>query len=435
MNTKDQNSEKYLKAFNSYFNGQAKQSFHKIREDAIDNFDKLGFPSTKKEEWRFTNIAGIAKSDFKIAKRNLVDQVTEKDVESFLYKNWQGTQIVFIDGFFSEKLSKIENISDKISIKPLSAHLESDNDFVSEKISQLASYENEAFVALNTAFTTEGCAITIPDNIVEKNGVHIVNIAASAGCLSNPRNMLICGKNSEALVVESYHTLSDEEVFVNSVTEIFMDENANLYHYKLQNESFKSNHIGNTAINQKANSNYISASFDFGGKLVRNNISTELDGEGINSTLNGLYIAKDAQHIDNHTFIDHAKAHCESHELYRGILKDQAKGVFSGKILVRQDAQKTDAKQSNNCLLLSEDAQIDAKPQLEIYADDVKCTHGATVGQLDESALFYFRARGIPKEKALSMLTYAFAEEVITGVKSKPLQDQVEQLLLQRLSS
>lgn len=435
MTTKDQHTEKYLQAFNTYFNGEVKQPFHKIRVEAVENFGKLGFPTTKNEDWRFTNIATIVKSDFAIATSKNVSQVTAKDIEPFLLQGWKGVRIVFIDGFFSKNLSKLDNTSDALSVEPFSEHLNANNDLVNDTLSKIASYKDEAFTALNTAFTTEGCVVNIPDKGTVGNGIHILHIAASNQTLSSPRNMIICGKSSEALVIESYHTLCDEDIFVNCVTEISINENALLYHYKLQDESQKSFHIGNTVIIQKAHSNYISASFDFGGKLVRNNISTELGGEGISTTLNGLYIAKHSQHIDNHTFIDHAKPHCESHELYRGILMDKSKGVFSGKILVRQDAQKTDAKQSSNCLLLSENAHIDTKPQLEIYADDVKCTHGATVGQLDESALFYFRTRGIPKEKALSMLTYAFAEEIITAIKNVPLQERVEQLLLDRLSS
>ncbi len=431
---KDQNTEKYFQAFNAHFNGQRKHPFHKIREEAAENFNTLGFPTTKNEEWRFTNLARLAKSNFTIADSKKVSQISIEDIRPFLLKDWKGAQIVFIDGFFSKKLSKLESINNAVSVEPLSFQLDSNNKMVNNTLSKIAAYNDEAFTALNTAFTTDGSVITIPDKVVEENGIHILHIAASSQSVTNPRNIIICGKNSEAIIVESYHTLTEGDVFVNSVTEISLDENAQLHHYKYQEESQNSYHIGTTAIKQKSNSNYTSAAFDFGGKLVRNNISTKLEGNGITSTLNGLYVGTDSQHIDNHTFIDHAKAHCESHELYRGILKDKAKGVFSGKILVRQDAQKTDAKQSNNCLLLSENAQIDAKPQLEIYADDVKCTHGSTVGQLDENALFYFRARGIPKEKALSILTYAFAEEIITGVKSKALQERVEQLLLNRLA-
>jgi Fe-S cluster assembly protein SufD len=435
MNLKDKNTEKYIKAFKTHFNGLASQPFHTVREQAVTNFEKLGFPTTKKEEWRFTNIASIAKADFKIAEKKNSPTVSIEDIEPFLLANWQGARIVFIDGFYSEHLSDIKNISGKITLEPLSCHFEGKTGFVNKNLSKIAAFDDEAFTALNTAFTTEGCLIHIPAKVIENNGIHIIHLAASGQTLTSPRNMILCNDNTQALIIESYHTLYNEEVFVNSVTEVLVGENARLYHYKLQDESLKSNHISNVAINQKSNSNYISASFIFGGKLVRNNISTKLDGEGISSTLNGLYISREEQHIDNNTFIDHAKPHCESHELYRGILMDKSKGVFSGKILVRQDAQKTDAKQSNNCLLLSEDTQIDAKPQLEIYADDVKCTHGATVGQLDESAMFYFRARGIPKEKALSMLTYAFAEEIITGIKDDCLRDRVEHLLLDRLKS
>jgi Fe-S cluster assembly protein SufD len=431
MKSIDKHTQKYLDLFKSGFNGEASQDFHGVREKAANAFADLGFPTTRQEEWRFTNIADIASSDFKIAGKDKLATITEKDIAPFKFDKWDGSELVFVDGFYVEQLSSIK--TNTIKIESLATALENKTLAKSEIFTELANFSDEPFTALNTAFTRDGIIIQVPDNYIEKSGIHIIQVSVEENVMTCPRNVVIAGKSSESTVVETFHTLAKGAVFVNSVVEIGVAENAKLNHFKLQEESESSFHVGRTAIKQGANSNYYSASFDFGGKIVRNNISTELDGEGITSTLNGLYLARDTQHIDNHTFIDHAKPHCESHELYRGILAGKSKGVFSGKILVRQDAQKTDAKQSNNCLLLSDDAQIDAKPQLEIYADDVKCTHGATVGQLDDDALAYLRARGIPKEKAVHVLTHAFAEEVISGITVQPLQEKVEQLLLNRL--
>ncbi len=226
---KDQNTEKYFQAFNAHFNGQRKQPFHKIREEAVENFNTLGFPTTKNEEWRFTNIARLAKSNFTIADSKKVSQISIEDIRPFLLKDWKGAQIVFIDGFFSKELSKLESITNAVSVEPLSFQLDSNNKMVNNTLSKIAPYNDEAFTALNTAFTTDGSVITIPDKVVEENGIHILHIAASSQSVTNPRNIIICGKNSEAIIVESYHTLTEGDVFVNSVTEISLDENAQLH--------------------------------------------------------------------------------------------------------------------------------------------------------------------------------------------------------------
>lgn len=430
--TQDKDTDKYLKYFETYFNGQAKQDFHKIRKTAIEVFGRLGFPSTKQEEWRFTNIAGIARADFKLADKNDKNNISNEDIKPFLIENWDGILLVFIDGLHEAELSNSSSTEDQISIDTLN-NIFTTNIELSQKISSVAGFSDESFTALNTAFTIDGAAIGISKNFISKKAIHILHISSGKNILSNHRNFINVEQSAQVTIIESFHSLSDDPAFVNSVTEIIVNENAVVKHYKLQNESENSYHVGNTSIMQKANSNYFSIALDFGGKLVRNNINTILDGHGIVSTLNGLYITNKNQHIDNHTFIDHAKPHCESHELYRGILNGKSKGVFSGKILVRRDAQKTDAKQSNSALLLSEDAQVDAKPQLEIYADDVKCTHGATIGQLDDQAINYLRARGIPKVKAVQMLTYAFAEEIILGIEDDNFRQKVEQLLLENL--
>lgn len=427
-----QNTEKYLQAFKTHFNGDAKQTFHATREKAVNEFARLGFPSTRMEEWRFTNVTEISKSNFSPAQEQSVKSVSAKDVDAFMLPDWKGSVLVLINGYFSKELSKMNDLPGSISVDSIANVLQKNNQ-VANRLGKYAAWNDDAFTALNTAFTKDGCVIDVPANMVIENPIHVMHISSGDAIMSSPRTIVMVGKNADLTIMESQHSLNSNGSFTNCVSEISVAENAHVKHYKLQDISTESYFIGNSAVNQDQNSSYVSVALDFGGKLVRNNISLALNGENIHSTLNGLYIAQDHQHIDNHTFIDHAQPHCESHELYRGILKDKAKGVFSGKILVRQDAQKTDAKQSNNCLLLSDDAKIDTKPQLEIYADDVKCTHGATVGQLDESAVFYLRSRGISKKKALSILTYAFAEEIIESIKTEAFRNRVEHMLLERL--
>ena len=247
------------------------------------------------------------------------------------------------------------------------------------------------------------------------------------------RNLIFLSENSQARIVESHFNLKDGLYFNNPVSEIRIAENSRLNHIRIQNESNKAYHIGSIFVDQKQNSHYFSTSLSFGGKIARNNIYTKLDGEGIEAILNGLYMGHGDQLVDNHTFIDHMKPNCESHELYQGILTDNANGVFSGKIMVHPAAQKTDAKQSNNCLLLSDEARINSKPQLEIYADDVRCTHGATVGQLNENAIFYLRSRGISEQLAKNILTYAFVEQVVEGIGIDTVRDYVDNVILERL--
>jgi Fe-S cluster assembly protein SufD len=251
--------------------------------------------------------------------------------------------------------------------------------------------------------------------------------------IATPRNLIIAGENAQLKLIETYAGLSNSTYFTNAVSEIVVARNAHVEHFKVQQESESAYHIGSTYIDQQRDSNYKSYNFVFGGHLVRNNFSTTLSDEGIECTLNGLYIGVNDQHIDNHTVIDHARPNCHSEELYKGILDDQAHGVFNGKIYVRQDAQKTNAIQSNNIILLSDDAAIDTKPQLEIFADDVRCTHGATIGQLDENAYFYLRSRGIDKKRARQLLIYAFASDVIDRVEIEPLRTKLSELLAEKL--
>ncbi len=431
-----QDIKNYVELFEDFekrLNGQSKQPFHMQRVKAIDTLKETGFPKPREEEWRFTNISPLLKTKFKLSEQSSLEKVSKADVERLSFAGWDGPVLVIVNGMFSRELSRLDGISDKVSVMPLSVALAENHENVKGKINTLSGL-GDAFTYLNTAFASDGIFVEVPDNVIQEKDIHILHIAAAGHqTMAHPRHLFVVGKSARLGVTESFHAQDCVDCFTNSVTEIFVAENGEMEHYKLQDENLDGYHMGQIHLNQGANSRLYSINFAFGGKLVRNSINTELAGEGIESVLNGLYMAHGDQLIDNHTFIDHAKAHCESHELYRGILKDKARGVFSGKIMVRQDAQKTDAKQSNNCLLLSDDARINTKPQLEIYADDVKCTHGATIGQLDEEAVFYLRSRGVPQKKAVSILTYAFAEEIIEGIRNEAVKARVNELLEKRL--
>ncbi len=423
----------YLDQFERFHNGSARQAVHELRKKALKAFEEQGFPSTRQEEWRFTNIKPIAQTPFDIRAGKV--ELEAGELEPFLFPGWDKPLIVLVNGRFDWDHSRNWQNIPGVEIMPLKQVLDEDKTLFNAYINKVVQDHETAFSRLNLAFMHDGVCLHINNNVQVKDEIHILHLFKSAEqpLAAYPRNLIIAGNNSDVRIIETFHTLGTGITFTGMVSEVVLGENARIGHYRIQNESGEAFHVSNTAIMQKDNSNYKSVTFTFNGKLVRNNISTTLNGSGIESTLNGLYLAGEEQLIDNHTFIDHARPHCDSHELYRGILKGRARAVFSGKILVRPDAQKTDAKQSNNCLLLSDNAQIDTKPQLEIYADDVKCTHGATVGQLDDEAIFYLRARGLPKKKAVGVLTYAFAEEIISGIEVPEIRDVIHQLLAQNL--
>jgi Fe-S cluster assembly protein SufD len=319
----------------------------------------------------------------------------------------------------------------------LATALNSDSALVEPHLARHAGYQDHPFVALNTAFLQDGAFVSIPRGKAVERPIHLLFVSThdrrGTATVSHPRNLILAGDDSQAMVIESYIGLNNALYFTNAVTEIVAGENAVVAHYKLQRESEEAFHISTVQASLSHNSNFSSHSIDLGGALVRNDVNAVLDGKGIECTLDGLYMVAGRQHVDNHTRIDHVKPHCSSRELYKGVLGGRSKGVFNGKIYVHKDAQKTDAKQTNKNLLLSEDAVINTKPQLEIYADDVKCTHGTTIGQLDQEAIFYLRSRGIDLEAARGLLTYAFASEMIGRIKVEPVRAQLETLLLTRL--
>jgi len=415
------NTTPYLEQFKSFWPPDGNTGVHKARTEAIKQFMNAGFPTKQMEAWRFTNIASLLEEPFVPAQQV---KLTQNVIDAFLPKGWEGAVLSVVNGHYDPSLSRLVGIENQLTISPL------------KNLNNNFRYDDDAFSSLNKAYHGSGLILEVADNIVVDQDILILYLTTPDSgnrVVSSPLTQIHIGKNARATIVEDFRTLGSGLMWCNRLTEIFIDEKAQLQHSVLQMQNEHSFHIARNAVIQKSNSRYHSVFFTFGAQLARNTVSVQLDGQGITSVVNGLYLAHSEQVVDNHTFIDHAQPNCESHELFRGILQDKSRGVFSGKILVREDAQKTDAKQSNNSLLLSDDARMDSMPQLEIYADDVKCTHGATIGQLDETALFYLQARGIPKQKAKGMLTYAFAREVIEGVKNKPVKELITQLLADRL--
>jgi Fe-S cluster assembly protein SufD len=409
--------------------GAARAPLHRLRKAAIERFAALGFPTTEDEEWRVTNVAPLTRVPFRLAGQHTV---SGEQLDRAAFDTGAGSRLVFVNGRYAPELSTLARLPDGVIVSSLAEALEAHRDQVESYLARHADYEDQAFTALNTAFLRDGAFLYLPKGKVVEEPVHLVFVAAApAGpVVAHPRTLIVAGTSSQVRVVESYVGPGEDVSFTNAVTEVVVGENATVEHVKLQRESWQAFHVHTLQVQQARASTFANHALTLGGGLVRNDINAVLGAEGCHCTLNGLYLAGGRQHIDNHTVIDHALPHCESHELYKGILDGQAHGVFNGKIYVRQDAQKTDAKQTNQTLLLSPDATINTKPQLEIFADDVKCTHGATVGQLDAEALFYLRARGIGLEAARRLLTFAFANDVIGRVPVEALRAQLEHALL-----
>ncbi len=424
-----------FQVFEKSLNGESKSPLHSVRRAAIARFAEIGFPTTRDEEWKFTNVAPIAKVNFKSTLENKIVDLGAEEVAPYLFAGMQSHLLVFMDGRFSLQHSNLKELPKGVNVGSLADALRTHPDLVNNHLTRYAKFEDNAFTALSTAFLREGAFVFVPDQTILANPIYLLFL--STGREENPafhpRNLIIVGKNSQVSIIERYAGMGRSTYLNNIVTEVVVGENAVVEHDKLQDESEAAFHVSSIHVVQNARSNFTSNSVSFGGDLVRNNVTSVLNAQDCECTLNGLSLATGKQHVDNHTTIDHASPHCRSHELYKSILDGKAKGVFNGKIFVRRDAQKTDAKQTNKTLLLSDDATIDTKPQLEIFADDVKCTHGATVGQLDEEQVFYLRARGIGLEQARDILTFAFASDVISRIHVEPLREQLDRMLQARL--
>jgi Fe-S cluster assembly protein SufD len=432
------NSEWYLKAFSSFekdLNGLAVEPIHKKRKLALNNFKESGFPTQKNEEWKYTDVGPISETDFEPLTAFDASKYDVNSIKNFLFKDLDDHRLVFVNGHFADNLSTRETLSDKVQVSTIADAIKSNDIDVLTYLGQYARAEDDPFTALNTAFILNGTFIKVASGVIIDKPIHILFLSAAADqpVLHQPRNLIIVGEHSQISVIESYAPIDSQKYFTNVVTEIILKEQAVLEHFKIQTESQDAFHIGTIQVHQARSSNYKSHVYSFGGRVARNNINTTLDGEGIENTLNGLYIGNQNQVIDNHTTINHARPNCNSIELYKGILDDNARGVFNGKIFVRQDAQKTNAIQANNCILLSDNAAIDTKPQLEIFADDVRCTHGATVGQLDEDAFFYMRARGIEKTTARNLLIHAFAADVFDRIEVDPIREKILDIFIEKL--
>ncbi|MDB6121619.1 MAG: sufD [Pedosphaera sp.] len=406
-----------------------------IRKAGISRFAEVGFPTLNDEDWRFTNVAPIAKLPFKPLFDTSKGQLTPTALKNFSFASLKGSRLVFVDGHYSKELSSILPQPEGVKIGSLATAFETDSAIVEKHLARHIGAENTAFTSLNTAFFHDGAFIYVPAGQTVAEPVHLLFVSTSseAGATTHPRNLIIAEKQSRLTVIESFVSTVNGPYFTNSVEELVIGEGAIVEHCKFQDESPEAFHIAAINVQLGRSCNFIAHSIATGARLSRNNIWTNLAAEGVECILNGLYLTKDDQLADNHMIVEHAKPHCNSHEYYNGILDDRSKGVFHGRILVRPDAQKTDAKQTNKNLLLSEDATIDTKPQLEIYADDVKCTHGATIGQLNDESIFYLRARGIGLETAKQMLIHAFAGEIIDRIRYEPLREEMDKIIWDRL--
>lgn len=405
---------------------------HRLRREAISRFAELRFPTTRDEEWRFTSVAPIVRTPFRLVFEHDLDGPSAAQLERFAFGQPQWPRLVFIDGLYSRELSSLSSLPDGIEAADLAEAARSAPELVEQHLARYARYDGDVFAALNAAFIRDGAFIYIPNGRIIDEPIHLLFIASArpSPAVWHPRNLILVGRGAAAAFIESYVALSDGIYFTNAVTEIVLGENAIVNYCKVQRESERAYHVATIQAYQERSSVFSSFSMAAGAALARENLKVLLDGEGGECALNGLYFVAGEQHVDNHTTIDHARPHGTSRELYKGILDGRSHAVFNGRIIVRKEAQRTDAKQTNKNLFLSDEAQVNTNPQLEILADDVKCTHGATVGQLDQEALFYLKSRGISHEAARALLTYGFASDVIGRVKLEPVRAELDRIVL-----
>jgi len=407
-----------------------------LRKAGLARFGELGLPTQKDEDWRFTNTAAIAKLPFNPL-FDPADGVTADALKQFAFASQLGSRLVFVNGHFAVKLSSVGTLPAGVKVGNLAAALTSDAALLEKHLGKYAASADNGFSALNQAFFLDGGFVYVPAGQVVDEPIQFIYVSTTKqnGATIHPRNLVITEANSQVTILESYVTVGGSQYFNNAVTELFAGENARLEFVKVQDEAADAFHMAAFHGEFGRSSNVNVHSFALGAKLSRNNIRTKLAGEGLECILNGLYLTRGEQLADHHMIVEHAQPHCASHEYFNGILDDKSRGVFHGRILVRPIAQKTDAKQTNKNLLLSDDAGADTKPQLEIYADDVKCTHGATIGQLNEESIFYLRTRGIGPETARRMLIHAFAGEIIERIKHEPAREELDKIVWDRLEA
>lgn len=420
-----------FKDFENHLNGEKSSPFHELRKAGIEKFAGLDFPDLHQEEWRFTDVSPILKHNFAYPGKEILP--SKADVSKFIFAGLESYTVVFVNGFYSQELSSPFEFPDGTLIGNLSAAMRQDDDGIQKYISKLSSDNINVFTALNTAFTKDGAYIYIPDGVVVDKPVHLIFVSHGEGkTISQPRNLIIASRNSQAKIIEQYVSTSNGVYFTNAVTSLYLGENSNIETIKVQAESMNAFHIATTEISLDSNANCESQAISLGANIYRHDLNATLNGEGGNATLEGLYLTSGDQLSDTHSLIDHAAPHCTSHENYKGILDGKSRGVFNGRIMVRKGAQRTNSYQENRNIILSNEAKVDTKPQLEIFADDVKCSHGATVGQLNKESIFYLRSRGIGEKQAKLILIYAFANDVLKNIKIEEIRNSLETVLSNR---
>jgi len=406
---------------------------HEARTKAIKTFEEKGFPTKRDEAWKYTSLNAVLKNDFSVFPKQ-DNEINFTDVKKYFIHEIDTYKVVFIDGVFSSFLSSTTH--DGLDVCLMSSALTKPKykEIIETYFNKIANTQ-DSLTALNTAFANEGAYINIPKNKVADKPIEIMYLSTGneAALMVQPRNLIIVGKNAQVQIIERHQSLNGNPVLTNAVTEIFVQERAMLDYYKIQNDVLTSNLVDNTFIAQKKQSTASVHTFSFGGNITRNNLNFYHQGEHVESILKGITIIGDKQLVDHYTLVQHAEPNCESHQNYKGIFNDNSTGVFNGKIYVEKEAQKTDAFQQNNNILLSDRATINAKPQLEIFADDVKCSHGCTIGQLDESAMFYMQSRGIPQKEAKALLMYAFSNEVIESIRIPELKSRITKIIATKL--
>ncbi len=425
--------EKLVSSFLAFENQVDVEAYvHDIRTEAIKTFETNGFPSKKDEAWKYTSLNKILKQDYSVFPKHEND-IEYRDVKKYLIHDIDTYKIIFIDGKYSSHLS--ETTHDGMDICLMSAALSKPKYrlVIENYFNNVAT--KDSLTSLNTAFSSEGAFIHIPKNKLVSKPIQIVHFSTGneSAVLLQPRNLIVVDENSHLQIIERHQSLTDNPVLTNSVTEIFANKRAIVDYYKVQNDNENASLIDSTFIKQRQESHVSAHTFTFGGNLTRNNLNFYQHGERIDSTLKGITIIGDKQHVDHNTLVHHIEPNCESHQDYKGIFGDSSTGVFNGKVLVDKEAQKTNAFQANNNILISDKSSINTKPQLEIFADDVKCSHGCTIGQLDDDALFYMKTRGIPEKEAKALLMYAFANNVLESVKIPELKARINKLIANKL--
>jgi Fe-S cluster assembly protein SufD len=405
-----------------------------LRRAAMDRFAELGLPTTRDEDWRYTNLAPLAAMQFRLGDDIAPDKLPAGALEQLALGGADWPRLVFVNGRFSARLSSRTSLPGGARLSSLAEALALDGALVEQHLARHAAWDTNAFAALNTAFVEDGAFLQVPANALLAAPIELLFLATAPGALVQPRVLIVAGAGSRLSVVERCVGLTGEAYFTNAVTEITVGPGASVDHYDLQEQGAGAFHVATLAADLERDSAFSTCGATFGGRLARTTLAVRFGGEGGHAALSGLYVVGGRQHVDNHVTVDHAVPRCSSRQLYKGVLDGSSRAVFNGRILVRPDAQKTDASQTNKHLLLSEGVEVDSKPQLEIFADDVRCTHGAAEGQLAPEALFYLRSRGLGEASARALLTYGFAREVVDRIAVAPIQTHLDRLLTARLT-